>query len=465
MMANSDESAGERGKRRSMSVPVIEESLSISKRQIEKGRIAIKKNAEEREQTIDEPLFEEQVKVRRVPINRLVDEPTPIREVDGTTIIPIFEEVPVVNKQLILKEELHITKIRSQVHKPQRIKLRRETVEIEKDSAARSVRREVTRSRAMARTVIGLFSSHSEAERAVQELGSAGFARKDIEVMEGNSTGAVPGANVGNLVRMGVPQEEVRHYSESLARGRTVVALKTDETRGQQAVVIFERCGAKDLDQRQSGAESVSAAMSQAPRAGSSSQSEAARIPVVEEELQVGKREIQRGGVRVYSHISEQPVEKEVSLRQEHVNVERHPVNRPATEQDVRGLKEGSIEVRETAEEPVVTKQARVVEEVVVSKEVAQENRKVADTVRRSHVDVDENPATSLDKAGATDVGRNKDYAYAYAETLATDPRYRGKNWNAIEPDAQRGWLDQKKGTWEEFKEKIRNAWEKMSGQ
>src|SRR6185437_12028106 len=89
---------------------------------------------------------------------------------------------------------------------------------------------------------------------------------------------------------------------------------------------------------------------------------------------------------------------RKFSLRQEHVNVERRPVNRPATEQDVRGLKEGSIEVRETAEEPVVTKQARVVEEVVVSKEVAQENRKVADTVRRSHVDVDENPATSLDK-------------------------------------------------------------------
>jgi uncharacterized protein (TIGR02271 family) len=313
----------------------------------------------------------------------------------------------------------------------------------------------------MAKTVIGLFSNHSEAQQAIQELVAAGFARKDIAVMERNGSSA-PGAIADNLV--GVPEEEARYYSEGITSGRTVVAIKTDDARAGEAVVVLERYGAKDLDQRQGGAGAASPAMSQSPRLGSSSHSEAARIPVVEEELKVGKRELQRSGVRVYSRISEEPVEKEMSLRREQVSVERHPVNRPATEQDMRGLKEGTVEVSETVEEPVVTKQARVVEEVVVSKDVSQENRKVKDTIRRTEVDVDASRDSGLDKAGATDVNTHKDYAYSFGETLAKDPRYKGRNWNTIEPEAQREWSGHNKGAGEEFKEKIRNAWEKMSG-
>jgi stress response protein YsnF len=83
-------------------------------------------------------------------------------------------------------------------------------------------------------------------------------------------------------------------------------------------------------------------------------------------------------------------VEENVQLREERVHVERNPVNRPASEADFQAFKEGSIELRETAEEPVVSKQARVVEEVVVGKDVTERTQTVRDSVRRTDVEVEE---------------------------------------------------------------------------
>ncbi|HEX8746221.1 MAG TPA: YsnF/AvaK domain-containing protein [Pyrinomonadaceae bacterium] len=110
-------------------------------------------------------------------------------------------------------------------------------------------------------------------------------------------------------------------------------------------------------------------------------------IPVVEEELRVGKREVEKGGVRVTSKVTETPVEEEVRLREEHVNVERRPVDRPVSSAD-NAFREGTIEVTERAEEAVVAKNARVVEEVVVNKDVNKRTEQVRDVVHRTDVDV-----------------------------------------------------------------------------
>jgi uncharacterized protein (TIGR02271 family) len=112
-------------------------------------------------------------------------------------------------------------------------------------------------------------------------------------------------------------------------------------------------------------------------------------LPVIEEELQVGKRTVQRGGVRVYTRTTEQPVSETVNLREEHVRVERHPVSREATAQDLEAMPDRVIEVTESAEEAVVAKRARVVEEVVVSKDVDEHEEHVQDTVRRKDVEVE----------------------------------------------------------------------------
>ena len=112
-------------------------------------------------------------------------------------------------------------------------------------------------------------------------------------------------------------------------------------------------------------------------------------LPIIEEQFKVGKRSVDTGGARIRTTIEEVPVEETVSLREENVTVERRPVNRPV-ENAPAAFEEGTIEVTEMAEVPVVSKEARVVEEVVVSKDVTEHQETVRDTVRRTDVDVDD---------------------------------------------------------------------------
>jgi uncharacterized protein (TIGR02271 family) len=117
-------------------------------------------------------------------------------------------------------------------------------------------------------------------------------------------------------------------------------------------------------------------------------------VPVVEEELKVGKREVDTGGVRVNTTTQEKPVEEQINLREEHVRVDRRPVDRPATAADLnQGLK-GSMEVTARSEEAVVEKEARVVEEVVLNKDATERTETVRDTVRRTDVEVEQMRAT-----------------------------------------------------------------------
>jgi uncharacterized protein (TIGR02271 family) len=113
-------------------IPVIEEEVEVSKRKVETGVTRITKKVHEREEVIDEPLLQEEVHVDRIPVNRYVDEPVPVRQEKDKTIVPVFEEVLVVNKRLLLKEELHISKRTKEVHKPQEAVLRSEEAVIEK---------------------------------------------------------------------------------------------------------------------------------------------------------------------------------------------------------------------------------------------------------------------------------------------------------------------------------------------
>jgi uncharacterized protein (TIGR02271 family) len=225
-------------------------------------------------------------------------------------------------------------------------------------------------------------------------------------------------------------------------------------------------------------------------------------IPVVEEELSVGKREVDRGRVRIHTRVQERPVEESVRLREEKVHVERRPVDRPATEADLKARQDETIEIAETAEEAVVSKRARVVEEVVVRKDVDEHTETVRGTVRRKDVDIDQDAGEHLRarqaptrhagadiRTGATSAttvdfsnyevdyrrhhnatflshGAYADYepAYRYGYELGTSERYRGRNWAALEADAHRDWETRHPSTWERFKDAIRYGWDKVTG-
>lgn len=123
---------------------------------------------------------------------------------------------------------------------------------------------------------------------------------------------------------------------------------------------------------------------------------EEARVPVVGEELRIGKREVARGGARVRSLTRESAAEEQVALRDEVVEIESRPTERRLTDRELEAgglFKERAIEIAEMREEPVVTKVAVVHEEVIVRKTVKERTETIRDTVRHTEVEVEDLPA------------------------------------------------------------------------
>jgi uncharacterized protein (TIGR02271 family) len=112
-------------------IPVIEEDIEIAKQGVKRRRLRIAKSVHEREVIIDQPLTQEHVDVNRVVVNRMVDEPPQVRYEGDTIIMPVLEEVVVVDIRLMLREEVHITRRRVETHEPQHVTLRREEVIVE----------------------------------------------------------------------------------------------------------------------------------------------------------------------------------------------------------------------------------------------------------------------------------------------------------------------------------------------
>jgi stress response protein YsnF len=260
----------------------------------------------------------------------------------------------------------------------------------------------------MAQIVIGLFEDYDRAQEVVSALTAEGIRREDIQVRSNDDTRSADYGDVrtradeggGVMDRIGnffssmfgddVDERDTGYYSEAVNSGRVMVAVNVAEGRlVDRTVEIMEDYDAIDIDESAQGYGSGQSFTGDSAVTGSADRDEI-RIPVVEEDIQVGKRPVQRGGVRIYNRRTEVPVEENVTLREERVKVDRRPVDRPASAADMNAFKEGEIEISETAEEPVVQKQARVVEEVAIGKEVEERTETVRDTVQRTDVDVEE---------------------------------------------------------------------------
>lgn len=115
-----------------MVLPVVEEQIAVDKRSVERERVRLHTRVSQRQETVDVPLTEEEIRVERVEVRRLVDGPEPPREVGDTLIVPVYEEVVVVEKRLLLREELHVTRVRHERHERHPFVLRREDVDVER---------------------------------------------------------------------------------------------------------------------------------------------------------------------------------------------------------------------------------------------------------------------------------------------------------------------------------------------
>jgi uncharacterized protein (TIGR02271 family) len=263
-----------------------------------------------------------------------------------------------------------------------------------------------------------VFDDRAEAEQVRNQLVNLGLTSADVSVRGGDSsaTSTTSESTSGDTHHGGVmgffrsmfgmddeSETHAHHYAEAVRRGSYVVcATAESDELADRATTVMQQAGAVNIEHRAarwreqgwSGYREDAAPLSSGEMAQERELNAAARtrIPVVQEEIQVGKRAVQRGGVRVYTRLVEQPIEEQVRLREEHARIERHPVDRAVTDADMAAMREGTIEVRETVEEPVVQKVARVTEEIEVGKDVEERTETVRDTVRHTEVQVDETP-------------------------------------------------------------------------
>jgi len=252
-------------------------------------------------------------------------------------------------------------------------------------------------------TVTALFESRGPAAAAVQRLHASGIPNADVRMVEGRSGATSTQNSTGfwdSLKDLFIPDEDRSTYAEGLRRGGFLVTARTIAPLYGKAHEILDDEGAVDIDQRAASWRTEG----WMPGTSTPSSSSGARrgedvIPVMEEQLKVGKRDISHGRVRVRSYVVESPVHEQVNLREDHVHVERRPVDRPATGSE-QLFQERIIEAEERAEEAVVQKQARVKEEVVLKKEAEQHTETVADKVRRTEVKVEDErtPARQSDR-------------------------------------------------------------------
>ena len=115
-----------------MSIPIIEEHLNINKKVVEKGKYTIRKTVNQEDYSEEVPTIHEKVDIQRLEVNQYVESMPEVRREGDTTIIPVIKEVVVVEKKLMLVEEIHITKTLQKVTVNVKDKLRKEHVEIKK---------------------------------------------------------------------------------------------------------------------------------------------------------------------------------------------------------------------------------------------------------------------------------------------------------------------------------------------
>lgn len=369
----------------------------------------------------------------------------------------------------------------------------------------------------MQHTLVAVFDNRTNAQDAMNELLSSGFSTQDVRLSSSDisaatttTTTTASDTGVGSGIKNffsdlfgSDDNEQATRYQGAVSGGKNVITVTADSLEEvERAADIVQRFNPIDIDEQSSGM-GASGAMLAGSQSGMSSSSMSTQsappqkqsalttssmqrdtttqsIPVVEEQLKVGKREVQRGGMRIFSRVVETPVNETIALREEHVDVQRRAVNQPISPTDVAAFKEQTIEMRESAEEAVVEKLARVVEEVTIGKQVNERQENITDTVRHTEVEVERLGAagtasmqddnyyrTHFQSNYGSSGGSYDDYAPAYTYGAQMRGQYSGRKWEDVETDLRTDW-ETRHGTatgstWEKMKAAVRHGWDRMT--
>ena len=253
----------------------------------------------------------------------------------------------------------------------------------------------------MQRAITAIYRTYAVADLVRNEIADLGVSRGYVHVVPDRDDAVAAGSSRDDSVMhelhdLDLPEDDIRTYQQAVRRGDYVVSANVDDDYVERVMEIMRRpeeeaYNIDDVEEEYRDADylaPVGAAAGVATGAELNEGQEA--IPVAEERLTVGKREVDRGTTHVRSYVREQPVEERVMLRDEEVHVERRPVGEVLTGSAAdAAFQERSVDVTEHDEEAVVSKEAVVTEEVVVSKDVETREEVVRDTVRKTEVEVD----------------------------------------------------------------------------
>jgi stress response protein YsnF len=229
----------------------------------------------------------------------------------------------------------------------------------------------------MTTSIIGLFESAEFAKKVLGELARIGCKKDAMEILQDAFTDRIS----DRLLEAGYEGDKARCYADALQKGGALVVAETDDNKADDALDTMRRLGALSPE--------ALIERIDAPEAERETE-EVESAQVIEEELEVGKAQM-TGGKRLKVSISEHEVQERITLREESVEAERNRVDRALKPKEVdKAFQERTIELIETREKPVVSKQAHVVEEVVLTKHSDEREVTVSGTVRRQDVTVED---------------------------------------------------------------------------
>lgn len=264
----------------------------------------------------------------------------------------------------------------------------------------------------MSYTVVGLFPDHEKAVDASKRLSNAGFPADSYNVSKykvSNDETVSEADDVDSydyeedqdtrsfwdkLFGTGDDAEYNRKaYGHASSKSNVVTVYTEDKVRAEEASQIMDDAGAINVDDHlPENFYSTNPEYSERRNRENLTDTnvDSNNIEVVKEDINVGKKEVSTGGVKIRSRIVERPVEEDVRLKEERVYIRRNPVDREVRNAD-NAFKDTTIEVEQSKEVPVVEKNARVVEEISLDKDVQEHTETVKDKVRETKIDIEDN--------------------------------------------------------------------------
>ena len=442
------------------------EDISVGKRRSMRT-IQVRRETRSRDTVVEEALTNTGIVIEHVPMGQFIDAIPAVREEGDLTILPVVEEVVVTQRRLRLVEEVRIRRVQTTATHVETVKLREQHVVVTRSdpvilgegaapvqaTAHTPVQSQSTRTLPMNETIVAVYDTAAHAEQAVSDLLAANVPQSAISrhTAEGSYSPASTSVTTRRTGETGSgfwsslfggSSEDHTVYDNAVQSGANVVSVTSIPEHDYESVMaILEKHNPVDIDERAAsygtvGSTSTSGSMTTGAattstgtmatgamatgttaatgstagydtgaRSGTVTTAEqGGTIQLAEESLAVGKRLVNLGGTRVRRYVVETPVEESVSLHEEKVTLERHPVTdgRPVTDAD---FTDKTIELTETAEEAVVSKTARVVEEVSLGKTATDRTETVRDTIRKEEVDIEQIPGTTKTTTTTTTPG------------------------------------------------------------